>query len=163
MTMKKIARLPVILILGVVLFSDPAHAITSRVGNPEDMGVGLALGQPMGATAKYWLSSTTAVDAFAGYHFNSNFDVHADYLWHTFSSFDVTNGRLPFYLGLGGRINLGNSSDFGMRIPLGVSYLFPTDPIELYAEVSPVVKLLSHIGLDMDGQVGVRIYINYLK
>jgi len=151
------------LLIALITVSTTVQAVTSRVGNTEDMGVGFALGQPMGATAKYWLSSTTAVDAFAGYHFNSNFDMHADYLWHSFSSFDVTSGRLPFYIGLGGRVNLGDSSDFGMRTPFGISYLFPTDPIEFYAEVSPVVKLLKHVGFDMDGQLGVRIYINYLK
>ena len=118
------------LLIALITVSTTVQAVTSRVGNTEDMGVGFALGQPMGATAKYWLSSTTAVDAFAGYHFNSNFDMHADYLWHSFSSFDVTSGRLPFYIGLGGRVNLGDSSDFGMRTPFGISYLFPTDPIE---------------------------------
>lgn len=140
-----------------------AQAVTSRAGNAQDFGAGLGLGQPFGVTAKYWLSSTTAVDAFAGYHFNSNFDVHADYLLHTFSSFDVTNGRLPFYAGLGARINLGNSSDLGMRIPFGASYLMPTNPVEAYVELAPVVKLAAHFGFDMDGQVGVRIYLNYLK
>jgi hypothetical protein len=153
----------VLVLIASLAVTPVAQAVMSRAGNAEDLGVGLALGQPMGPTVKYWLSSTTAIDGFAGYHFNSNFDVHADYLWHTFSSFDVTSGRLPFYGGLGARINLGNSSDFGARFPLGVSYLFPTDPIELFAEISPVVKLLSHIGLDMDGQMGIRIYLNYLK
>ncbi len=140
----------------------PVHAITSRVGAAQDMGIGFALGQPMGATAKYWLSSTDAVDAFAGYHFSKNFDFHVDYLWHSFSSFNV-NGRLPFFLGLGGRVNLGNDSNFGMRIPLGLSYLFPNDPVEGYAEVAPVVRLLKNVGIDIDGQVGVRFYINYFK
>ncbi len=139
------------------------QAVTSRVGAAQDLGVGVELGQPMGVTAKYWLSSTTAVDGFMGYHFNSNFDMHADYLWHTFSSFDVQSGRMPFYLGLGGRVNLGNSSDFGMRLPIGLSYLFPNEALEVYAEVAPVVKLLDHIGFDMDGAVGLRLYVNYLK
>src|SRR5262245_35995838 len=125
-----------------------SQAVTSRVGAAQDLGFGVQLGQPMGLTTKYWMSSTTAVDGFMGYHFNSNFDMHADYLWHSFSSFDVQSGRMPFYLGLGGRVNLGDSSDFGMRLPLGLSYLFPNDAFEAYAEVAPVVKLLDHIGLD---------------
>jgi len=161
MTCKKSIRF--VLTIAVIAWSANAQAVTSRVGNREDFGIGAALGQPLGVTGKYWLNSTEAIDGFAGYHFNSNFDVHADYLWHTFSSFDVTNGRLPFFAGLGGRVNLGNSSDFGVRIPFGVSYLFPTDPIELFAEITPVIKLLKHTGFDMDGQIGVRIYINYLK
>jgi len=139
------------------------QAVTSRVGAAQDLGLGIALGQPMGVTGKYWLDSTTAVDAFAGYHFNHNFDMHADYLWHSFSSFNVSSGRMPFYLGVGGRVNLGDDSNFGMRLPLGVSYLFPNDPIEAYAEVAPVVRLLKDIGIDIDGSVGLRVYINYLK
>jgi hypothetical protein len=98
-----------------------------------------------------------------GYHFNSNLDVHADYLFHSFSSFDVASGRLPFYVGLGGRILLGNSSQLGMRVPVGVSYLFPTDPVEAFVEIAPVVRLITKIGFDVDGMVGVRVYINYLK
>jgi hypothetical protein len=141
----------------------PAGAITSRVGSAEDLGVGVALGQPIGVTGKYWLSSTTAVDAVAGYHFNSNFDMHADYLWHSFSSFDVQNGRLPFYFGLGGRVNLGNDSDFGFRLPIGVSFLPSSQPYEFFAEVAPVVVVAPGIGIDIDGLVGVRVYLNYLK
>src|SRR5688572_2717512 len=71
-----------ILSLGTLSFS---HAVTSRVGSAQDFGVGTMLGQPIGATAKYWLSSTLAVDGAMGYHFNNNFDMHADMLWHTFS------------------------------------------------------------------------------
>lgn len=154
---------PVTLLALFIGMAPSAQAVTSRAGNAQDFGVGFAMGQPMGVTGKYWLSSTTAVDGFAGYHFNSNFDVHADYLLHTFSSFDVTNGRLPFYAGLGARINLGNSSDLGMRIPFGVSYLMPTNPVEAYVEMAPVVKLAAHFGFDIDGQIGVRVYLNYLK
>ena len=156
-------RLEVIFMSGMLWIAGPAQAITSRVGSAEDVGVGIALGQPMGVTGKYWLSSTVAVDAAAGYHFNSNFDMHADYLWHTFSSFDIQDGRLPFYFGIGGRVNLGNDSNFGMRLPLGASYLPSNQPFEFFAEVAPVVRLLKDLGVDIDGLVGVRVYLNYLK
>jgi len=148
---------------GILWLAGPAQAVTSRVGSAEDVGVGIQLGQPMGVTGKYWLSSTSAVDAAAGYHFNSNFDMHGDYLWHSFSSFDVQNGRLPFYFGVGGRVMLGNDSNFGMRLPIGMSFLTSNEPLEFYVEVAPVVQLLTSIGIDIDGAVGVRIYLNYLK
>jgi len=149
--------------LGFLWLTAPSYAMTSRVGAAEDVGVGIQFGQPMGVTGKYWLSSTSAVDAAAGYHFNSNFDMHADYLWHSFSSFDIQNGRLPFYFGAGGRVMLGNDCNFGMRLPLGVSFLPSNQPIEIYAEVAPVVQLLTSIGIDIDGAVGIRVYLNYLK
>ena len=150
-------------LLGILTMASAAHAITSRVGAAEDLGLGIQLGQPMGVTGKYWLTSTAAIDAFAGYHFNSNFDLHADYLWHSFSSFNVSEGRLPFYLGLGGRIFGGNDSQFGIRLPLGASYLFPSEPLEAYAEIAPIVKIAPGIGADIDGAVGIRLYLNYLK
>jgi len=140
----------------------PAKATTSRVGSAQDLGLGLQLGQPMGVTGKYWLSSTLAVDGFMGYHFNNNFDTHADVLWHSFSSFNVSSGRLPFYIGIGGRVLGGNDSQFGLRIPIGVSYLFPSQPLEAYAEIAPIVEVAPSIGADIDGAVGIRLYINYV-
>ena len=58
---------------------------------------------------------------------------------------------------------LGNDSNFGMRLPIGISFLTSNEPLEFYAEVAPVVQLLTSIGIDIDGAVGVRIYFNYLK
>ena len=140
-----------------------AQAVTSRVGSAQDLGFGTELGQPMGVTAKYWLSSTLAVDGAMGYHWNHNFDMHADALWHTFSSFDISNGRLPFYAGVGSRILLGDNSQLGIRLPFGVSYLPSSDPIELFVELAPVIQIAASLGADIDGVVGIRLYINYLK
>jgi hypothetical protein len=163
-TMKIINVAGCLIAVGLFVCSSiPAAAVTSRVGSPQDLGFGVALGQPMGLTAKYWVTPSAAVDGFMGYHFNSNFDAHADYLWHSFSSLNVSSGRLPFYLGLGGRVLGGNDSQFGFRFPLGVSYLFPTEPLEAYAEVAPIVEVAPSIGADVDGMVGLRLYINYIK
>jgi hypothetical protein len=147
----------------LIFITGTAHAVTSRVGAAQDLGFGTELGQPMGVTAKYWMNSTVAVDGAMGYHFNHNFDAHADMLWHSFSSFDVSAGRLPFYVGAGGRILLGDDSQFGLRLPIGVSYLPSNNPIELFAEVAPVIQLATSIGADVDGEVGIRVYINYLR
>ncbi len=158
--MKKIILLS-IAVTGFGLF--PAQAMTSRVGSAQDFGVGPALGQPMGATGKYWLSSTTAVDAFAGYHFHSNFDLHADYLWHSFSSFSISQGRMPFYFGVGARINAGDDTHFGFRLPLGLSYLSSSDPLEFFTEIAPVIKVTDGVSATVDGMIGVRLYLNYVK
>jgi hypothetical protein len=149
-----------ILSLGTLSFS---HAVTSRVGSAQDFGVGTMLGQPIGATAKYWLSSTLAVDGAMGYHFNNNFDMHADMLWHTFSSFNISSGRMPFYGGVGGRVLFGDDSQFGFRLPLGVSFLPSTDPLEFFAEVAPVIKVAPDLDADIDGVVGIRLYLNYVR
>ena len=145
------------------LAATSAQAVTSRVGSAQDLGVGIELGQPMGVTAKYWLNSTLAVDGAMGYHWNHNFDIHSDILWHSFSSFDVSTGRLPFYVGAGARILAGDDTQLGIRLPLGVSYLPSNNPIELFAEIAPVIQIATSIGIDVDGVVGIRVYINYLK
>lgn len=150
-----------LLVLGLAVSS--AQAMTSRVGSAQDIGIGGAFGQPMGVTGKYWLSSTTAVDAFMGYHFHSNFDLHADYLVHSFSSFNVSQGRLPFFVGLGARINAGDDTHFGLRIPVGLSYLSASDPLEFFAEIAPVIKLTDGVTARVDGMFGFRIYLNYVK
>lgn len=160
--MKKKIRLFAVVVLGLSAVSS-VHAVSSRVGSAQDLGLGTELGQPMGVTAKYWLNSTLAVDAAMGYHFNSNFDMHSDILWHTFSSFAMTNGRMPFYAGLGGRVLLGNDSQFGLRLPLGASFLPATDPIEIFIELAPVIQVAPSLGADIDGIVGIRLYINYLR
>jgi len=152
-----------ILFLVLGLMAPTAQAMTSRVGAAQDLGIGGAFGQPMGVTGKYWLSSTTAIDGFMGYHFYDNFDIHADYLWHSFSSFSVSQGRLPFYLGLGARINAGDDTHLGMRIPVGLSYLSASDPLEFFVEIAPVIKLTDGVSAAVDGQIGFRVYLNYLR
>ena len=70
---------------------------------------------------------------------------------------------MPFYVGLGGRIFGGDDSQFGIRFPFGVSYLFPSQPLEAYVELAPVFKIAPGLGGDLDGAVGLRLYLNYLK
>ncbi len=89
--------------------------------------------------------------------------MHSDILWHTFSSFGLTSGRMPFYAGLGGRVLLGDDSQFGIRLPLGASFLPSTDPIELFAEIAPVIKIAPDLDADIDGAIGIRVYINYMN
>ncbi len=158
---KKISLL--LVALGGLGICPELSGVTSRVGSAEDLGMGMEFGQPIGVTAKYWLNSTLAIDAAMGYHFNGNFDLHTDALWHSFSSFHLSSGRLPFYAGLGGRVLLGNDSQLGARLPLGLSYLPSTKPIELFLEIAPVLELVPSVEMDVDGLVGFRVYINYLK
>ena len=140
-----------------------ANADTSRVGSAQDLGIGPMLGQPMGASAKYWFNSTVAADVGLGYHFDDNLAVHSDILWHSFSSFGLTNGRLPFYLGAGGRVLVGDDSQFGIRLPLGISFLPSADPLEFFFELAPVVQLAPDLDADLDGVIGIRLYLNYIR
>ena len=95
-----------------------SFAAGGDLNSPGSFGVGVALGQPMGVTGKLWLSHIAAADGFLGYHINHNFDMHADYLLHTYVLSGQSNGAIPLYAGLGARVLAGDDTQFGVRIPL---------------------------------------------
>ena len=146
----------------LALLASGAQGADVEINHGGALGVGAGLGQPLGVTGKFWFSSLSAVDAMMGYHVDDNFDVHADYLLHAYPFTGVPNGKLPLYVGLGGRILAGDDTQFGLRIPLGLSYLCERTPIELFAEVAPVIRL-NGISASVDGMVGIRLYTAYLS
>ncbi len=132
------------------------------------IGVGIIVGEPTGLSFKYWLGSGSAVDAGVAWSLEgrSSFSIHGDYLRH-FDLIQVEEGHLPFYAGLGARMrfledrpNNEDSDNFrlGVRIPLGIAYLFENIPLELFLEVVPVLDLISSTEFDMNFGVGGRWY-----
>jgi hypothetical protein len=109
-----------------VLASVPAVA---TVHQPGTFGLGPLLGEPMGLTAKLWLSDHSAVDAGGAWSFVDieGFQLHADYLFHKFDLFHPAKGELPLYFGVGGRVKFPEHGDnrAGIRAPVGLAYLVP--------------------------------------
>ncbi len=70
----------------------------------------------------------------------------------------VDQGSLPFYYGIGGRLLLGNQAKLGVRIPVGLNYLFANDPIGIFFEVAPVLDLVPSTRFDVNGGIGIRYY-----
>ncbi|MBU6409520.1 MAG: hypothetical protein KGR98_03940, partial [Verrucomicrobia bacterium] len=128
-----------------------AYYATNNIGRaypvlPRRIGVGLILGEPVGVSAKYWLNDVMAVDAAAGVssHSHSDLYVHADVLWHNFNVFNFAPvmGRMPLYFGVGGLLrfrNHGEGNDAGIRVPVGVSYMFDNIPVDIFAEIAPAI------------------------
>lgn len=151
------------LLAGVVTMALYPSLVMAAVapGQPGDFGFGAMLGAPTGLSLKYWLNETAAIDGALAWHFgdNSQFQIHTDYLWHLpISGVTVPNGKLPFYVGAGLRVIAGDHSNAGIRIPLGLSYLVERAPVEVFAEVVPVVKFAPDTEGDIDGAIGVRYY-----
>jgi hypothetical protein len=128
-----------------------------RIELQEDLGIGLAVGQPSGVNIKYWLSATEALDLAAGYHFNRNADLHSDFMVHSYLV-SVPEGWMLAYVGLGGRVTAGDGYTVGLRWPIGLTYLPFAYPIDIYVEFAPVLNVAPELGLDSDGFVGVRYY-----
>lgn len=127
------------------------------------LGAGIILGEPTGASVKYWLNRTMAVDGAAGWstHDHSDFYLHSDLLWHNFDVFPVKEGRLPVYIGVGGLVRFRDDhydDQVGVRLPVGVSYMFENAPVDVFAEVAPAIDVTPYVRGEVTGGVGVRFW-----
>lgn len=131
-------------------------------------GLGIIVGEPTGLSAKAWIGEGSAVDFAAAWSLEGRdyFQLHADYLRHA-NVIDVNKGFLPFYYGIGARMVIledkfrrEDEEDilFGLRIPLGITYLFAGAPLDIFAELVPVIELFPSTDFDVDGGVGIRYY-----
>jgi hypothetical protein len=146
---------------------------TASAALPMDgFGVGVMVGEPTGLSLKKWIGEDRAIDAGIGWSFSDYdaFHFHVDYLFHRFGLLlDEGRGdRLPVYVGIGGRIKLKDHEDgkgrdhdddsFGIRIPLGISYLFADVPVDIFAEIVPTFDVAPDTDLDLGAAVGARYY-----
>ncbi len=135
--------------------SDPASA---RMG-AGDLGIGVYAPNPIGVTAKYWLNSELAVAVAAGAQDNE-WTGHIDILAHLPELLPQPKGekRLPAYLGLGLKGKDESPNLFGIRFIFGVAYHARYEPLELFAEVGPVLRVDRGLKTDIDGGGGLRYY-----
>ncbi len=108
-------------------------------------GAGLVLGEPTGVSLKYFFNETMAIDGVVGWSFHDETDayVHSDFLWHKFDLVSVPHGQLPFYIGVGGWVKFDNDDDngVGLRVPFGATYIFDKLPLDVFAEIAPILEL----------------------
>jgi hypothetical protein len=135
---------------------------------PEDRsgstGIGFIVGEPTGVSLKHFLTPDTAIDVGAAWSLveDSHFHIHADYLFHNFNvlkrEFDVSEGELPLYYGIGGRVRFDHDARAGIRIVLGVSYRFEEAPLDLFFEVAPIMDLVPETELNGNVGMGIRFW-----
>ena len=133
----------------------------------DDFGLGIFLGEPTGLSLKYWLDEECAIDGAAAWSYSENdsFQLHGDYLIHNYEW--LNEDDLPVYYGIGARLKFKdndgrgrneNHAIFGIRIPVGVTYLFDDTPLDLFFELVPVLDLSPDVELDINVAVGLRYY-----
>lgn len=125
------------------------------------IGLGVIFGEPTGLSGKVWTTDKTAFDFGVAWSFQKkgNFHLHADYLYHNFSYFDVDSGSLPFYLGIGGRVRFEKDDNrLGVRFVAGIEYYFEDWPMAVFVEVAPILDLAPKTEGDVNGGLGLRFY-----
>ncbi len=126
----------------------------------KDFGLGIILGEPTGISAKKWLDDKSALDGAVAWSLvtPSSFHLHADYLYHNFNIFNVKKGKLPLYFGIGFRIRIGDEDRVGIRIPVGICYIFEQSPLDIFFELGPVLDLTPATRLRLTSSVGIRYF-----
>ena len=145
----------IVTIAAVLIIASASLAVAAQ---PRKVSVGVILGQPTGLSAKLWLDQTSAIDLAAAWSFlpAGSLYVHADYLYHIYHLFDVSKGKLPLYFGVGGTVALQSTPTIGLRFPVGIEYLFPDAPIDLFLEFGLGLSLYPATQFQGSGGIGVR-------
>lgn len=123
-------------------------------------GLGIILGEPTGLSAKLWTGNSTAIDGAVSWSSGRNnvLHLHADYLIHNFNLIKVEKGEFPFYYGIGGRVKLTSDPTVGVRIPVGLEYIFASAPVGIFLEIVPVLDLVPNSDFDINAGLGVRYF-----
>lgn len=126
----------------------------------QDFGLGLVLGEPTGVSWKWWQSSRGALAGALAWSLDDDrLHINVDYLVHQFGDIRVREGRMAWYYGIGGRLNLRhNRNRFGVRVPLGLDYTFERAPIDIFLEIAPTLELVPETDVDFDAVIGARYF-----
>jgi hypothetical protein len=146
-----------IVMIIVVLFAAQAWAAEYRT-----FGIGVIAGEPTGITAKYMIDGNSGIDGGIGWKTSGDdeYHIYGDYLFHLHDLIAVKKGSLPIYFGGGLRfVNRDEKDDkFGIRIPVGLEYLFENVPLGAFGEIVPVLNLTPDTDFDLEGGIGIRFY-----
>ncbi len=125
-------------------------------------GLGIIIGEPTGISAKVWTGQTTAIDAAAAwsFYYPGALHLHADFLKHNFILIDVSRGELPFYYGLGARLKVATEPQLGIRIPVGLSYIFDKAPFDTFFELVPELDIIPATQFWINAAIGARYYFD---
>ena len=138
-------------------------------------GFGITVGDPLGGTIKYWTASNEALVADIGCDYFGSPRVDIDYYWH-FAAFNsnvvklyagpglvVGFGQGNYYLWYGHGhdyyfIREDGRTGIGAHVLIGIDIIPRRTPIELYAELGPLIGISPSFGASFDFALGIRFY-----
>ena len=126
-------------------------------------GLGVVLGEPTGISAKYWLTSGTALDFGLGYSFtssNSLFDFYVDYVFHNSNMINSEENFVVYY-GPGARLKIKEStSRLGVRGVIGILWIPRGTNFDVFVEIAPILDIIPATKFDFAGGIGGRYFFN---
>ena len=142
----------VILLAGLAFFPAAPRAQASS------LGLGVIFSEPpVGLSLKFWPGGGLAFDAALSWS-EDHFRFHGDVLVHTRFHLQPEVGRLALYYGVGVRY-LEVGDQFGLRVPLGLSYMFNRPAFEVFLEFVPTLDLTPDTEFFAKLGVGLRVYL----
>ncbi len=148
------------LLIFTVLLLIIVPQIAAAGSNKSGFGAGIIVGEPTGIDLKYWLGADSALQGAVAWSTSSNssMHLHLDYIIHKWDIIDVSSGSMPLYFGVGGRVKFRDDADddIGIRVPIGLAYMFANDPFDLFLEVVPILDLSPDTDFGFNAAIGGR-------
>lgn len=163
------------LFIGLIMLAS-ASAAHARGAKRGGTGLGLSIGQPTGINFKTFLGRDIAFDATVGLGLlnGNHLQLNAGLLWHNKLG-GLGSTPVDWYFGLGAKLGYHDHHDhhdhkhkhhdhdeddlhLGARAPLGVSIMLRSVPIDIFLEVAPVLWIVDHVDLELDGAIGFRYW-----
>ena len=137
-----------------------AGQTSHKLAGARPFGLGVIIGEPTGISGKYWLSPGAAIDFATAWSFSgdADFHVHADYLFHVNTARQVGRAPIHFFYGAGARFKTTSDQRLGLRIPVGLEFIPRGAPMEIFAELAPILDFIPDTTLRMNIGVGVRYF-----
>ena len=128
----------------------------------KNFGLGVMAGDPTGITAKFMIDNYSGIDAALGWKTSgdSEFYISSDYLFHIYDLVKIPEKIFPLYFGGGLRFIDRDKKDnkFGIRIPVGVEYLFFNNSLGAFGELVPILDLTPDTEFDLEFGIGIRYF-----
>ncbi|HEY6907079.1 MAG TPA: hypothetical protein VI230_06390 [Ignavibacteriaceae bacterium] len=159
----------VILIILIITISGLSKA-QSYSPYGREFGFGIMVGDPLGATLKFWTQPDNAFVVDVGASYFGSPRIGVDYLWH-FNAFRSSIANL--YAGPGGVLGIGEGNGFydnnkyhrgggelglGARGVVGVNLVPRDTPLEVFFEIGVLLSLAPDFGSGVDVGLGIRFY-----
>ena len=148
-----------LIVLLLVVSVLPA-AVPAKEGHK--FGIGIAVGNPTGVDFKFWFNRRRAFDLALQWKSDVQTYFHINYLFHDYKFVPKKglSGDVPVYYGAGIHVlDAANvPAETGIRLVMGIDYLFDEMPVDIYAEIVPTVIIQPNAGGMLAVCMGARYY-----